>query len=315
MDISELKQELLDWKIRPFYVFTGNELAIQDIYIEKISEISGLSVVRADSVSAVYSKLTAKSLVKSEPSVFVIRDDDLYRTTESSWKKFIEAKSLKGNILILLYTELEKSSKFMKAHDSVCTKFDFVGGTYLKNRIQAMTKMPIQYCDDIVKMCGNNYGRILNELYKLETLTKVHGYSMNTAYLEAKKQNMIHEEIGDIIFDFTDSIVERNIVRAYNLWPKMKYTEDGPMRIITVLYNTFRQIYAVQSCPPELKTEETLGMTKGQIYITGQKCNRYTLVELDDILRLIREIEKGIKIGTIEEKYSIDYLMGKIWQI
>ena len=40
MDISVLKKDLLDKKLKSFYVFTGEELALQDIYINKIAEIS-----------------------------------------------------------------------------------------------------------------------------------------------------------------------------------------------------------------------------------------------------------------------------------
>lgn len=42
MDITELKQELLDGKLRHYYIFTGDELALQDVYIDKIAELSGL---------------------------------------------------------------------------------------------------------------------------------------------------------------------------------------------------------------------------------------------------------------------------------
>lgn len=312
MDISELKTELISGKIRPFYIFTGDELALQDIYIDKIAEISGLNYIRIDYLKSIASKLSSKTLIKVKPSIYIIRNDDDYLKAESSWAKILEGK-FKGNIVIMLYSGIEKNTKFLKAHDSVLTKFDYIGTNLLTNRLHATTKMPTQYCEDIVKLCGNNYGRIKNELYKLSMLSYLNSYNLNTAYLQAKKENMIHEEIGDIIFEFTNAIVERKINLAYELLPKIKQTDEGNIKLLSVLYNSFRQILMVQTTNPKERTEEVLGMTKGQIYITSQKCNIYNAFELVDIIKTIRYLEKGIKTGLVEDKYSIDYLMGVMW--
>lgn len=313
MEISDLKQELLDGKVRPFYMFIGDELALQDIYIDKIKEISGLPLQRVDSLAAVYSRLTAKSLFKTPPTLYVIRNDEQYQKSEKTWDTFIQTDNLKGNIVIMLYSGLEKTNKMVKQHDSVCIKFDFIGTSILKNRLHATTGMPVQYCEDIVKMCCNNYGRIKNELYKLQVFARVNKLNWNGAYLEAKKIDLIHEDIGDIIFDFTNAVINRNIKKAYELWPKMKYTGDGPMRVLSVLYNSFRQILMVQSTDLKERTEQVLGMTKGQIYVTSNQCGRYNLFELVNIVKTIRYLEKGIKIGTVAEEFAMDYLMGTIW--
>lgn len=313
MDIQELKKELLNRKTRPYYVFIGDELALQDIYINKISEISGMEVVRSIDVKSIYQKLTAKTLIKAVPAIYVVRNDDEYFKS-NVWKDVLKLKDFKGNILILLYSGIKKTCDFCKAHDKVLTSFDKIGESLLKNRLNATTKMPLPYCEDIVRMCGGNYGRIKNEVYKLSVLGYVNGYGMNTAYLVAKKENLIHEEIGDIIFDFTNAIVDRNIKKAYDLYPKIMKTEDGSaIKLLSVLYNSFRNILMVQSTPFKQRTEEVLGLSKGLIYMTAQKCNKYNIYEVVYIVKKIREIEKGIKIGTVEEKFAIPYLMGSIW--
>ena len=313
MDISDLKEELLNGKTRPFYMFTGDELALQDVYINKIKEISGLPLLRVDSIGSIYSNLTAKTLFKTKPTLYVIRNDEQYQKSEKNWNQFIESKSLKGNIVIMLYSGLEKSNKMVKVHEPVETRFDYIGTSILRNRLMATTGMPAAYCEDIVKLCNNNYGRIQHELYKLQIFGRVNKLSWNSSYVEAKRLNLIHEDIGDIIFDFTNALINRNIKKAYELWPKMKYTGDGPMRVLSVLYNSFRQILMVQSTEPKQRTEEVLGMTKGQIYITNNQCGHYNLFELVNIVKTLRYLEKGIKIGTVAEEFAMDYLMGTIW--
>ena len=41
-DIKDLKQDILDKKLKPLYVFIGDELALQDVYIKQIVSTSGL---------------------------------------------------------------------------------------------------------------------------------------------------------------------------------------------------------------------------------------------------------------------------------
>lgn len=312
MDIKELKEEIIQNKTRPLYVFTGDELALQDIYVNKIKEISGLELKRIDTVFSMLTTLTGRTFTKPKPTLYVVRNDDEFYKKESAWSKIIDS-NLKNSIMILLYSGVEKSSKFCKYFDKVLTQFDFIGESLLRNRLQAITKMPMPYCEDIVKMCGSNYGRMKHEIYKLQRFAAINQFSWNTAYLEAKKCNLFHEDIGDIIFEFTNAVENRDIKKAYDLWPKMKYTGDGPMRVISVLYNSFRQILMVQSTPQNERTEQVLGMTKGQIYITSQKCNKYNIYEVVNIVKTLRYLEKGIKTGTVAEEFAMDYLMGTIW--
>lgn len=311
MNLSILKQQLLDKRLKSFYVFTGPELALQDVYINKIQEISQLPIKRPTELLSIIKSITRKSFIPMPPAMYVIRNDEQYLKSKTLWEKVLNC-NYRDNIVIMLYS-MDKIKDFEKAHADVLYRFDLVNPSYLKNRLNAITQMPIPYCEDIVKMCGGNYGVIKNELHKLQLFAQVNGFDWNVAYLEAKKVHLIHEEIGDIIFDFTGALEKRNIKKAYELWPKMKYTGDGTMRVLSVLYNTFRQILMVQSTPPEQRTEQILGLTKGQIYITSQKCNVYNLYELVNIVKTIRYLEKGIKTGTVSEDVAMEYLMGVIW--
>ena len=311
MDISELKQQLLDKKLNSFYVFTGPELALQDIYIKKIQEISGLPIKREDALLPIFKGLTSKGLFAMPAQIYVIRNDEDYFRANGKWSTVLEG-NYRGSIVIMLYS-YDKMKDFEAAHKSVLVKFDKVNPSYLKNRLNVITGMPLPYCDDIVKMCSGNYGRIQNELHKLQVFAKCNNYNWESAYLQSKKVDLIHEDIGDIIFDFTGAVEKRNIAKAYNLWPKMKYTGDGTIKVLSVLYNSFRQILMVQSTPPEQRTEPILGLTKGQIFITAQKCNVYNLYELVNIVKTLRYIEKGIKTGTVAEDFAMEYFMGTIW--
>lgn len=313
MDISVLKSQILEKKLNPVYLFIGDELALQDIYVDKIVEVSGYKKVIIDSLVEVYRKFSAKTLFKVEPKVYVIRNDEPYLKNVDIWEKVISGKGLKGNIIIFKYSNIDKRGKFYKTHEQIATEFNYVGVSMLKNRIQAITKLPLNYCEQLVQFCGCNYGHILHTIENIKMLSEINGYNIITAYNEAYKSKLIHEEIGDIIFEFTNAIVERNIVKAYDLYEKIKQTDEGPIKLLSVLYSSFRNIMIVQSTSKSQRTEEVLGLTKGQIYVTSQKCDRYNIFEVVKIVKLIQKIESGIKTGLIDQNYAIEYLMGEIW--
>lgn len=313
MNLPELKQEILDGKLRSLYVFVGEELALQDVYINKLAEIANVNTVVVDSLSDVFNKLNSKSLISHKPSLYIIREDEDYRKKESKWEDLMNLKNSRGNIVVLRYCDIDKRGKFYKAHESVLTEFNFMESGILKNRLQAVTGMSENSCLELVNICGRNYGRIQHELYKLSVFANVNGYSLQTAYLEARKRNMIHEDIGDIIFDFVSAVEERNIPLIYSLYDKLKQTDEGPLKVITILYNSFRNILLVQSTQKQDRTEQVLGLSNAQIYVTSQKCDRYAIQEIVSMVKLLREIEKGIKNGTIDGGYAVDYFLSQIF--
>lgn len=312
MELKDLKEELLQNKIRPLYIFTGVELALQDVYIKKIKEVSKLNSVRTEYLKNIYNKFNTRSLIKINPNIYIIRDDEDYIKAEKIWESFKKNK-LNGNIVILLYTDIAKNSKFYNAHKELIVDFDYIDRSILKNRLMATTNMNEQSCKELVDICNGNYGVIQHEVYNLLLLADAMNCSIQTAYLESRKNNTITEYIGDIIFDFTNAIVERDINKTYSLYEKIKQTDEGAVKLLSVLYNSFRNVLMVQSTNNNERTEEILGLTKAQIFVASQKCNKYNLFELVNIIKIIRDLEKGIKTGEVDSEFCMDYLLSQIF--
>ena len=72
MDLIQLQKDIKNNELKPFYIFTGEELELQKIYLEKIGKY-----IRVDSVSDVYVKLTSRMLATTK-SVYVVRDDNVF---------------------------------------------------------------------------------------------------------------------------------------------------------------------------------------------------------------------------------------------
>ena len=50
MELPQLKQELLNGKLRPYYIFIGDELALQDVYINKIYTKTNNDLIKLNSL-------------------------------------------------------------------------------------------------------------------------------------------------------------------------------------------------------------------------------------------------------------------------
>lgn len=311
MDIMQLKQELCQGNVRNSYVFCGDELALQDIYIDKIKEISKLSVVRVEYLKDVYKKLGVRSLTKTR-KIYIIRNDEDYKKSEGVWERVIAGTNQKDNIIILLYSNLDKRSKFYKQHQPILTEFTFVGTDLLAKRVHALCKLPLNHCEHLVRLCGNNYGRIKLELTKLQILTQINGYDITTAFLTALEYNMIHEELGDVTFDFGNAVCVRNTKLAYYYKEKLDQMGESPTKLLGVLYNGFRCMLMVQCTPPNMQDETVLGLSKGVIWNTKQKLGHYSNVELTNALKCIRYAEKGIKLGEVESNIALDFVLAQI---
>ena len=72
MDITVLKDQIIKNNLSNVYIFTGEEIGIQNIYLNQMSKVLNMPITRADSVSEIYNKCTSKSLFGSSKGFYVI---------------------------------------------------------------------------------------------------------------------------------------------------------------------------------------------------------------------------------------------------
>ena len=73
MTFSDIKEQIKEHKTLPFYVFSGDEIEVQRIYINKIAESKDQVVRRVDTVAEVVKARSGGLFGKS--ICFVCRDD------------------------------------------------------------------------------------------------------------------------------------------------------------------------------------------------------------------------------------------------
>lgn len=295
-----IKDNLKSGQIKSYYVLSGNELKVQDIYITKLAD--NLPIVRIDSFSEVARKLNANKLISSN-KCYVIRDDKDILNDEGIWDR-LEA-IIGSNRVIWVFTSIDKRSKFYKHFKEVICEVEHMSEDVLLKYVQKEIDLSEANARILIQVCENDYGRILLEIDKI----KQFGDDPNKAFMCLLKEGTIYQPPRDAIFMWADAMLCRKVKEVFGLYEECKEIGEASLTLISVLYTKVRQVFQVQSCEGRSDIAKITGLTPWQVKCAQQVSNRYSLSQLKDFLYEIRKVEKGIKIGTIPEDLAIDYLM------
>lgn len=312
MQLTELRQNIVDKKLNNYYMFVGEEIMIMDTYIKQIVNTFDLEPVRADSLSSVYSKLTTNNLT-GKKKCYIISNDDEFIKAEKVWDR-IQDLNLQC-VIILIYYSLDKRTRFFKFHNEkeLMTEFATLSNDILTKYIHKEIDLSPNYCDELIGICEGNCNRILLEVDKIKCLANAQDTTDNSAYNTLIEEGVIYVPANDLLFPFIDAVTRCNQVLSYTLWTKIKKVENS-MAILSLLYNNFRNILSVQLAGNVKGICEFTGLTPFQVKLAKEKAGIFNKEELIHIIKLIRKVEKGIKIGWIEEPMAIKYLLTQIFQ-
>lgn len=310
MELQELKQQLVNKQVSPLYVFTGCEVGIMNIYIHKIAQTVGAVTKRVDSVSSIYNKVQNKGFINAT-TVYIVSNDKQYTTQENAWQNLNNGVIQGNNVIVLVYSNIDKRSKFYKAHQDIIVEFEKLSAEVLAKYITKEIELPASYGVELAEMCDKDYSRILLECDKLRHYSNAIGQDIVTTYRQAIENKLIYSAPKDVIFNFIDAVCRRQTVKAYDLYQELLAIGENQLAMISLLYNNIRAMLLVSQAGDGDVTART-GLTAWQVKMAREKGNRYTTSELVRALRTIRETERNIKIGEIEQNIAVDYILVSI---
>lgn len=308
INLPKLKEQIVTNNLQSLYVFTGEETAILNIYIEKIATALSLNVLRIDSISQVFSKLQNRSVL-TDPVCYVIRDDKDYLKQEKTWQKLLTENEQGIHTIIFVYSSIDKRSKFYKAHADVIVEFEKLSSEVLLKYAKKETGLCDQNAKQLVEMSDNDYGRLMLECDKIRTLAKADSIHVEQAFKNAVAEKIIYYPPADVIFDLIDAVLRRKVVSSYFFWDQLIARGESPLAVIALLYNNIRSMLLIQGSDDAYNLTEKTGLTGWQIKMVKEKIGAYSVGELVSALKIIRQAEKGIKIGTIDQEIAVDYLL------
>ena len=311
MDVSGLKALLRQDTFPSFFIFSGSEWKVQQLYIQQMAKVAHLEIKHIDSIADIYSKKGNKSFI-NKYYLYVVRDDKEITTNEKIQSHLDTI--IGDNKLVLLLTNVDKRTKFYKAYKDSIIDFEPLKPEILKRYIQKEVPLSDDSCVKLMEICEYDYGRCLLEIDKIKQYRLGYGKNDifdNDAFRMLLEEGTIYTPPKDAIFEFVDAILDRDVAKVYDLYEQCKAVNEATMVMLTVLYNNAKAVLQVQSCNSGDVGKST-GLTGWQIMNAKKHLKRYAESELKCIINLCYRCQKGIVSGTLDEQFAMDYLLASI---
>lgn len=295
VNLMEFMTHIKEDRLLPFYIFTGEEIGLMNVYLAKMKT----PVKRESSVASILRPLTQRSIVAND-KVFAVRDDKDFLSTESRWKSL---EDIKYGTLILLYTKIDGRSKFLKQFSDHVVQFDRMTTTQLMNHFSKKFKVPANLLEQVIELCDRDYSRIENELDKISRV------KLPT---EEAVDFLIHKDLQFEVFEAVDSVIRYEPQRAFEYVQTLITTQDNVLGFLTLLYNNFAA--ASRILGTENAKESTVNVK--QFTINKIKSNfNYSLDSAFEGMTIIGDIVEGIKTGLYTDVVGVQICLLKIFNL
>lgn len=293
MELVELNKQLRTNNIGNFYIFTGDEIGLQNVYLKQFGEYK-----RVDTVSEVLNKLTAKGFGfnKGAKEVYVVRDDLDFLTNKHLEENIKQLEKAKIGTLIVQITNANKKSAWYKTWNYYVVEFNKLTPTQLIHQIQhynlTTNKKTLEY---FVDACNNDYTSIMNEIDKYKRLKEAGVYKEFTIDTLI---DMMSVKYNYTVFDLVDMVLSKDI-RAIDVMDYLLSQNQNPLGILSLLYQNISKAILVVGHKGQQGITEKTGLPYWQV----KKILNNTRISPSGLLasiRFIQQYDTGIKTG----KYS-----------
>lgn len=304
MNLIDLKSNIILKQIPDILVFTGPEIEVMNIYINKIQELLKYRVHKLDSVLDVVKLSSGNSIFKVN-KLFIVTDDTSYLKKNDSWENL--RKILGSNKLILKYHNYDGRLAFWKFFEKETVIFERMNNNVLANHLSKEFELPLEYCSLLANNCNNDYCRCKLELDKMINFAKLKHLSKEDAFKMCLEDVFCIDNNVDI-FEFVSKILTRNYSTALDLYDKLKKSGEAPLKLLTLLYVNFKNVLIAQTISSARNIQQNTGLNYYSYMKAKELSGYYSNTEIENILYEIMNLEQGIKSGFIDNSIVIDYL-------
>lgn len=309
MTLADLKTQIIRKSLSNFYIFVGNEIGIMNIYLEQMSKVLNLPIVRADSVKSIYGKCTVKSFFGDVDSMYVIRGDDDISKHEDVYTNI--KKEIGKNVIVLLYEKIDSRLKFGKYFKEDTVEFEPLTTMVLSTYIKKLCPLKDKNLEKLSNIVCNSYDLSLLEIDKINRYSEIMGISVDDSLDRLISDGSIYIRQEDNVFDFVDVVMLRQSKKSFSMLNNLLRDGGNSVNILGVLYNKVKSVLLIQICENG-DIERTTGLDKREIYFSKKYLNIYKDYELVYMLKLIAKTIDDIKNGVIDDMYATHTVLVKI---
>lgn len=314
MTIIDLKDQIIKNNLSNFYIFTGTEIGIINIYLQQMSNKLGLPITRADSILSIYDKCQGGSLFGDSTGFYVIRDDRDFMKQEQLFDTI--KTSIRKNVIVLLYDKIDSRLKFGKHFKDDIVAFEKLTPNVLKSYIKKEIPLSDKNIETLMEVCCGSYDMCMLEVDKISQFVmsgEIRGYDMtyDEAFTDLLECGVIYQPEETDVFKFTDAVCNRNKKLAFELEQVLMANNNSSINILGTLYNSMKSVMLIQVCESKNISEVT-GLDNRLIYFNKKYVGKYSSGELVKAIKLISKVIEGVKNGWIDDVYATKFVLVNI---
>lgn len=279
LGLLDLQTQIREGSLLPFYIFTGEEIELQNIYLKQMGD-----VIRVDRVADIYNKITSK-LISGKFAVYVVRDDMDFIKSEKTWGSISDR--IRNAVLVIQVTTPSKCKKFLKELNDCVVEFNHMTTKQLLNVVNMDCSVSNkQY---FIEACNNDLNTINNylDIFKRAGIKELNKKIVDE-YIPTK------EDVT--VFQLADAVMRKDEQLTFKLLDQLLEDKNNVMGIIYAIYSQLHKCVLVEGYRGEKNISKVTGINSW-ICNNILRDNRIEPPKLLTALRLVQKYDKGIKTG------------------
>lgn len=279
LGLLDLQTQIREGSLLPFYIFTGEEIELQNIYLKQMGD-----VIRVDRVADIYNKITSK-LISGKFAVYVVRDDMDFIKSEKTWGSISDR--IRNAVLVIQVTTPNKCKKFIKELNDCVVEFNHMTTKQLLNVVNMDCSVSNkQY---FIEACNNDLNTINNylDIFKRAGIKELNKKIVDE-YIPTK------EDVT--VFQLADAVMRKDEQLTFRLLDQLLEDKNNVMGIIYAIYSQLHKCVLVEGYRGEKNISKVTGINSW-ICNNILRDNRIEPPKLLTALRLVQKYDKGIKTG------------------
>lgn len=279
LGLLDLQTQIREGSLLPFYIFTGEEIELQNIYLKQMG-----NVIRVDRVADIYNKITSK-LISGKFAVYVVRDDMDFIKSEKTWSSISDR--IRNAVLVIQVTTPNKCKKFIKELNDCVVEFNHMTTKQLLNVVNMNCSVSNkQY---FIEACNNDLNTINNYL---DIFKRVGIKELNKKIVD----EYIPTKEDVTVFQLADAVMRKDEQLTFRLLDQLLEDKNNVMGIIYAIYSQLHKCVLVEGYRGEKNISKVTGINSW-ICNNILRDNRIEPSKLLTALRLVQKYDKGIKTG------------------
>lgn len=279
LGLLDLQTQIREGSLLPFYIFTGEEIELQNIYLKQMG-----NVIRVDRVVDIYNKITSK-LISGKFAVYVVRDDMDFIKSEKTWGSISDR--IRNAVLVIQVTTPNKCKKFIKELNDCVVEFNHMTTKQLLNVVNMDCSVSNkQY---FIEACNNDLNTINNYL---DIFKRVGIKELNKKIVD----EYIPTKEDVTVFQLADAVMRKDEQLTFRLLDQLLEDKNNVMGIIYAIYSQLHKCVLVEGYRGEKNISKVTGINSW-ICNNILRDNRIEPSKLLTALRLVQKYDKGIKTG------------------